>query len=97
MQVLEKELSTMERCLKIDTSGEKHAALAKMLLEGERDDATYRRRLIDTFVSKVYMYNDKYIVFYNVTGYTEDDEAKIKSLEQNECSKLFDDGRGDAI
>ena len=35
---------------------------------GDLDDADFRRRLIDAFVSKVYVFDDRIAIYYNVRG-----------------------------
>lgn len=92
--VLKEQRDSMARCLHIDQDGNKHSQIVKALTEGDKNDEMFRKRLIDTFVSKVYVYNDKYIVFYNVTGYTEEDEQKIRLLpHSDECWNNLTSGR----
>lgn len=94
LEVLRDEREKMARCMHIDQDGGKFSAVVKALVDGDRNDEKFRKRLIDTFVSKVYVYNDKYIIFYNVTGYTDEDEQKIRLLSHSdECWNNLTSGR----
>lgn len=49
---------------------------------GSVDDMDYCRKVIDTFVTKVYVYDDKLIITYNYSG---DDRTKDVSIEDIEA------------
>lgn len=35
---------------------------------GDLDDESFRQKLIDTFVNSVYVYDDRFVIFYNIRG-----------------------------
>ena len=44
------------------------AAWLKLFCKGDLFDMEFRRRIIDTFINSVYLYDDRVIVFYNIRG-----------------------------
>ena len=40
----------------------------RQFLDGDPNDPAYRRRLIDTFVNSVWLYDDKIVLTYNYSG-----------------------------
>lgn len=48
---------------------------------GNIDDITYRRKIIDTFVSAVYIYVDKLIITYNYSGEDRTKKIPIEEIE----------------
>ena len=44
--------------------------------DGE-DDQAYRKRIISCFVSEVYLWNDRIVVFFNISG----PDGKLKSID----------------
>lgn len=57
--------------------------------EGETDQA-YRKRVISCFVSEVYLWNDKIVIFFNISG----PDGKLKSTDleglERGSTKVFD-------
>ncbi len=51
--------------------------------DGNIDDEEYKRRIIDTFVNSVYLYDDKIVITYNFK-----DGTRTISLEEVENSDL---------
>ena len=43
-------------------------ALLRQLCDGDPDDMDFRRRIIDTFINSVYVYDNRVVVFYNIRG-----------------------------
>lgn len=94
LAVLREQRDKMARCLHIDHNGDRFSAEIKEMTEGDKNDVEFRKRLINTFVSSVYIYNDKYIVCFNIPNYTEEDEQKIRLLSHSdECSDNLTYGR----
>jgi hypothetical protein len=40
----------------------------KTFCDGDLFDEAFRRRIIDTFINTVYLYDDKLVIFYNIKG-----------------------------
>lgn len=43
-------------------------AWLKSLCKGDPLDKDFQRRIIDTFVNSVYLYDDKFVIYYNIKG-----------------------------
>lgn len=54
------------------------------LKKGNIDNINYKKRLIDTLVNKVYLYNDRATILFNVNNHIE--EVEISLLEDVESS-----------
>ena len=50
--------------------------LLERLRDGDPEDIEYRKRLINTFVNKIYLYDDKLLIIYNYSNH------KTKTNEQ---------------
>lgn len=46
-------------------------AMLRKLCDGDPDDPSFRRRIIDTFINSVYAYDNRVVVFYNIRGGTQ--------------------------
>ena len=62
----------------------------RQFIGGDPDDPLYRRRLVDTFINSIWLYDDKIVFTYNYSGgdnkVTLDLVDKSISEEPNECS-----------
>ena len=43
-------------------------AWLKLFCKGDLFDMAFRRRIIDTFINSVYLYDDRVVIFYNIKG-----------------------------
>lgn len=84
---LEIDLSKLRIANKIRYTEEDIVAWLKLFCEGDLFDMEFRRRIIDTFVNCIYLYDDRVIVFYNIRGGKQ--VSYIDMLEAT--SDIFDD------
>ena len=59
--------------------------------EGKEDDKAFKDRLVETFINKMILYNDKLVVVFNIQGKDGDKlsiDQLIKDLESNELSRF---------
>lgn len=64
-------------------------AWLKQFCKGDLFDESFRRRIIDTFINCVYLYDDRVVIFYNIRG-----GKQISYMEMQEAvdGVEFDDG-----
>lgn len=43
-------------------------AWLKQFCKGDLSDVAFRRKIIDTFINSVYVYDDRIVIFYNIRG-----------------------------
>lgn len=84
---LEIDLSKLRIANKIRYTEEDIVVWLKLFCEGDLFDMEFRRRIIDTFVNCIYLYDDRVIVFYNIRGGKQ--VSYIDMLEAT--SDIFDD------
>ena len=65
---LEIDLSKLRIANKIRYTEAEIVAWLKLFCKGDLFDMEFRRRIIDTFINSVYLYDDRVIVFYNIRG-----------------------------
>lgn len=65
---MEIDLSKLRIANKIRYTEDDIIAWLKLFCVGDLFDMEFRRRIIDTFVNCVYLYDDRVIVFYNIRG-----------------------------
>lgn len=58
---------------------------------GDLEDPSFREKIIDTFVNSVYLYDDKFVIFYNLRG-GQSSTVPAKEEVDDECSDLEGDG-----
>ena len=91
---LQEDLSRLSVASGIDLTEKEVAAWISQFRSGDVDDIEFRRRVIDTFVNSVYMYDDRTIIFYNIRAGKKltFDEVKAApdtlSRAEAECSYL---------
>ena len=54
----------------------------KEFADGDIDNPRYKERLLNTFVNKVFLYNDKMVILYNFTGNGNKIDVDLKELEE---------------
>ena len=65
---LEIDLSKLRIANKIRYTESDIVVWLKSFCKGDLFDMEFRRRIIDTFINSVYLYDDRVIVFYNIRG-----------------------------
>ena len=65
---LEIDLSKLRITNKIRYTEAEIVAWLKLFCKGDLFDMDFRRRIIDTFINSVYLYDDRVIIFYNIRG-----------------------------
>ena len=65
---LEIDLSKLHIANKIRYTEAEIVAWLKLFCKGDLFDMEFRRRIIDTFINSVYLYDDRVVVFYNIRG-----------------------------
>ena len=65
---LENELSKLKVACSIRLTHEQIVAWLKSVCRGDPFDEDFQRKIIDTFVNAVYVYDDKIVIIYNVKG-----------------------------
>ena len=65
---LEIDLSKLRITCKIRHTEEEIITWLKLFCKGDLFDMEFRRRIIDTFINSIYIYDDKVIIFYNIRG-----------------------------
>jgi len=63
---LEIELSKMRIACKLRYTSDDVKAWLKLFCEGDLMDADFQKRIIDVFINSVYMYDDKFVIYYNI-------------------------------
>lgn len=63
------------------------AAWLRTFSRGDLFDADFRQKLIDTFVNSVYLWDDKIIIFYNLSG-----SKQVTALEPLDLEAIKKDG-----
>ena len=54
----------------------------KEFADGDVDNPRYKERLLNTFVNKVFLYDDKMVILYNFTGNGNKIDVDLKELEE---------------
>jgi len=54
----------------------------KEFADGDIDNPRYKERLLNTFVNKVFLYDDKMVILYNFTGNGNKIDVDLKELEE---------------
>ncbi len=67
-QTLEVELADMKLASNVRYTANEIKAMLKVFCNGDALDEEYQRRIIETFVNSVYVYDNKIIIFYNIKG-----------------------------
>ncbi len=64
--------------------------LIEQFKDGDINDEEYRKRLIETFIHKVYLYDDKLLIIYNYTNRETkvNEQELIDMIEGCECSDI---------
>ena len=57
------------------TSGDILAYL-QQFAHGDKNDPTYRKKIVDTFVNSVYVYDDRWVITYNYSDKTDKEDGK---------------------
>ena len=65
---LEIDLAKLRITNKIRYTEKEIVAWLKLFCKGDLFDMDFRRRIIDTFINSIYLYDDKVIIFYNIRG-----------------------------
>ena len=65
---LEIDLSKLRIANKIRYTEAEIVAWLKLFCKGDLFDMEFRRRIIDTFINSVYLYDDRVVVFCNIRG-----------------------------
>lgn len=87
-QELKNELVLAE-CAQIDISERDIVYLLNNLADGDKMDIKFRKRLIETFISSIYLYDDKMLIIYNYTNEAGSEREKSEHAllsEIDECS-----------
>lgn len=63
---LEIDLSKLRIASKIKVTEEEVKAWMQLLCKGEEMDLDFQRRIIETFINAVYVYDDRVVIYYNV-------------------------------
>lgn len=73
-----------EKTAQIGLSKDQLKAALMAFLRGlpNEDDATAQRRILDVFVNKVYLYDDKLLIYFNVSGSKGLKSQEVKEFEQ---------------
>ena len=67
-QDLEIDLAKLRIAHNIRITAEEIEAWLRSFCDGDPEDEDYRRRMIDTFIQKVYVFDDRLAIYYNVRG-----------------------------
>lgn len=87
-------LSRLMVASRIILTEEEVAAWLSQFRNGDVEDAAFRKRVIDTFVNCVYLYDDRAVIFYNIRGETPPSFEDVKTAPDTqsgavkECSDL---------
>ena len=65
---LETDLAKLRVANEIQISEKEVLAWLRQFAKGDPSDIDYRRRIIDTFINSIYVYDDKIILIYNIRG-----------------------------
>ncbi len=65
---LQEDVAKLKVACSIRCTHEEVVAWLKSVCRGDPVDADFQRKIIDTFVNSVYVYDDKIVIFYNVRG-----------------------------
>ena len=65
---LETDLSKLRIANQIRYTETEIVVWLKQFCKGDLSDVAFRRKIIDTFINSVYVYDDKIVIFYNIRG-----------------------------
>ena len=65
---LEIDLSKLRIANQIRYTETEIIAWLKLFCKGDLSDVAFRRKIIDTFINSVYVYDDRVVIFYNIRG-----------------------------
>lgn len=91
-QEAELDLSKLRISAKIQISKEHIADWLKQFCNGDALDVDFQKRIIDTFINSVYLYDDKVIIYYNIEGGKQ--VSYIDMIDSTEEPPFSDDAPG---
>lgn len=91
-QEVELDLSKLRISAKIQISKEHIADWLKQFCNGDALDVDFQKRIIDTFINSVYLYDDKVIIYYNIEGGKQ--VSYIDMIDSTEEPPFSDDAPG---
>jgi Site-specific recombinases, DNA invertase Pin homologs len=65
---VENELIKLKIASKLTVTEEDVISFLKSFCDGDIEDIEYRKDIVNTLINSIYIYDDKYIIYYNVTG-----------------------------
>lgn len=65
---IEIDLAKLRVANKIRYTEKEVTAWLKLFCKGDLFDMDFRRRIIDTFINSIFLYDDRIIIFYNIRG-----------------------------
>ena len=65
---IEIDLAKLRVANKIRYTEKEVTAWLKLFCKGDLFDMDFRRRIIDTFINSIFLYDDRVIIFYNIRG-----------------------------
>ena len=89
---LEIDLAKLRITNKIRYTEAEIVAWLKLFCKGDLFDIDFRRRIIDTFINSIYIYDDKVVIFYNIRGGKQ--VSYIDMIDATEGFPGLDDQRG---
>ena len=92
---LENELSKLKVACSIRLTHEQIVAWLKSVCRGDPFDEDFQRKIIDTFVNAVYVYDDKIVIIYNVKGGRQVSFMEISDALDEEYSEENGDSPAD--
>ena len=82
----ESELIKMRIAANIHFSKEEILAWLNSFCDGDPLEEDFRRRIIDTFINTVYLYDDKVVIYYNIKG-----SEQVSYIEMLDSTQLNDE------
>lgn len=87
---LQKELTKLQLANKVVRTKAEIIGYIKMFVVGDTSDINYRKRIINSFVNSIYVFDDKIIIYYNVDNLHEIvTYAQLKKDLQNNVFSLL--------
>ncbi len=84
-------------CIKFSKSEEEITKMLKIFATGNALDFDYQKRIIDTFVDKVYIYDDKFVAYFNLLNIEQISYVEmledVKEIEKNLGGFLYNSYR----
>ena len=91
-QEVELDISKLRISAKIQISKEHIIDWLKQFCNGDALDVDFQKRIIDTFINSVYLYDDKVIIYYNIEGGKQ--VSYIDMIDSTEEPPFSDDAPG---